>query len=146
MAHTLWLGVASLWKCDGPAEARPRSLMVLRVEVKRRGLVVFRLLRVSLLWGLGALRVKLERTDAVEGRDLVIRRRLVWGEIAGVLMNNSHSVLQREWSKGKRRCPAALPCCALKLPCSCIIYTFISVINVHHKNSTNWSFLSCLNY
>lgn len=63
-----------------------------------------------------------------------------------VLMNNSHSVLQREWSKGKRRCPAALPCCALKLPCSCIIYTFISVINVHYKNNTNWSFLSCLNY
>lgn len=96
MAHTLWLGFTYLWKCDGPAEARPRSLMVLRVEVKRRGLVVFRLLRVSLLWGLGVLRVKLERTDAVEGRDLVIHRQLVWWKIAGVLMNNSHSVIQRE--------------------------------------------------
>lgn len=37
-------------------------------------------------------------------------------------MNNSHSALQREWSKGKRRCPAAPPYCALKLSRSCITY------------------------
>lgn len=47
----------------------------------------------------------------------MVRRLLVWWDIALVLMNNSYSVLQRQWSKGKRRSPA---CFALKVFHSCI--------------------------
>lgn len=58
-----------------------------------------------------------------EWRELVSHSQLVWWEFSGVLMNNSHRVLQREWSKGKRRCPGALPCCALMLSLFCITWT-----------------------